>query len=503
MTRSPLPIDPVLPQVVAALRDSSAIVLQAPSGAGKTTRVPPALLDAGDLAGRIILLEPRRIAARAAARRMAFERGSVPGDLFGWQVRFERQAGRNTRVLAVTPGILLRLLLDDPFLEGTAVVVFDEFHERGLETDLALGLVRLVQANVRPDLKVVVMSATLRAADVAEYLGNCPVIASEGRTLPVEVRYEPKRKDDRWPLAIARAVARILDETPGDVLAFLPGVGEIRAAAEDLAELIGDEALILPLHGELPAEEQDRALQPQGRRKIVLATNVAETSVTVEGVTAVVDTGLARQLIYDPSVGLDRLELVNISRASADQRAGRAGRTRPGLCVRLWSEVSHRSRPAQTDPEIRRVDLAGAALQLLAMGESVETFPWLDPPHEHVVRQSLELLERLGAVQSGRLTDLGRSLARLPVHPRLARLMLEGALLGEPRRVSLAAALLSERDPFPRGPATHTTPSDLLDRVEALEGEGSAMAPANRGAARFILRARDQLVRLVNGEPGA
>ncbi|MBO0698152.1 MAG: ATP-dependent RNA helicase, partial [Zavarzinella sp.] len=497
MTRTPLPIDPVLPHVLAALRDSSAIVLQAPPGAGKTTRVPPALLDAGEFSGRIILLEPRRIAARAAARRMSVERGTVPGDLFGWQVRFERQATQNTRVLAVTPGILLRLLLDDPFLDGTAAVVFDEFHERGLETDLALGLVHLVQANVRPDLKLVVMSATLQAGDVAAYLGGCPVITSEGRTFPVEVRFEPKREDDRWPRATAKAVARILDETPGDVLAFLPGVGEIRAAAEDLAELISDDALILPLHGELPAEEQDRALQPQGRRKIVLATNVAETSVTMDGVTAVVDTGLARQLIYDPSVGLDRLELVNISRASADQRAGRAGRTQPGVCVRLWSEVSHRSRPAQTEPEIKRVDLAGAALQLLAMGESVETFPWLDPPLEHVVRQSIELLERIGGLERGRLTDLGRSLARLPVHPRLGRLLLEGARLGEPRRVALAAALLSERDPFPRGPATHTTPSDLLDRVEALEGEGSSLGPTNRGAARFILRARDQLVRLL------
>jgi ATP-dependent helicase HrpB len=346
------------------------------------------------------------------------------------------------------------------------------------------------------------MSATLQAGDVAAYLGGCPVVTSEGRTFPVEVRYEPKREEDRWPLATAKAVARILDETPGDVLAFLPGVGEIRAAAEDLADLIGDDALVLPLHGELPAEEQDRALQPQGRRKVVLATNVAETSVTVEGVTAVVDTGLARQLVYDPSVGLDRLELANISRASADQRAGRAGRTQPGLCVRLWSEVSHRSRPVQTEPEIRRVDLAGAALQLLAMGESLETFPWLDAPQEHVVRQSLELLERLGAIDSGRLTDLGRSLARLPVHPRLGRLLLEGARLGEPRRVALAAALLSERDPFPRGPATHTTPSDLLDRVEALEGEGSPLGPANRGATRFVLRARDQLVRLL-GEPPA
>jgi ATP-dependent helicase HrpB len=497
---APLPIDPILPRLIAALRQSPAVVLQAPPGAGKTTRVPPALLDAVLAgSGRIVVLEPRRIAARAAARRMSAERGTTPGELFGWHVRFERQASRNTRVLAVTPGILLRQLQDDPFLDGTSVVIFDEFHERGLETDLALGMARLVQGNVRPDLKLVVMSATLEAADVAAYLGGCPVVTSKGRTFPVDVRYEPKRDDDRWPKATARAVARVIDETPGDVLAFLPGVGEIRAAADDLAEMIGDDALVLPLHGELPAEEQDRALMPQGRRKVVLATNVAETSVTVEGVTAVVDSGLARQLIYDPSVGLDRLELVNISRASADQRAGRAGRTQPGVCIRLWSEVSHRSRPAQTDPEIKRVDLAGAALQLLAMGEHVETFPWLDPPNEHTVRQALELLEQLGVIGDGHLTELGRSLARLPVHPRLARLLLEGARLGEVRRVALAAALLSERDPFPRGPARHTTPSDLLDRVEALEGEGSPLEPANRNAARFVLRARDQLVRLMEG----
>jgi ATP-dependent helicase HrpB len=498
VTRSFLPIDPFLPQLVAALRILPAIVLQAPPGAGKTTRVPPAILDAG-LAGerRIIVLEPRRIAARAAARRMSVERGTTPGDLFGWHVRFERQANRNTRVLAVTPGILLRLLQDDPFLETVGVVVFDEFHERGLEADLALGMVQLVQNNVRPDLKIVVMSATLQANDVAAYLSNCPIITSEGRTFPVEVRYEPKREDDRWPLATARAISRVLDHTPGDVLAFLPGVGEIRAAAEDLQTLIGDDALVLPLHGELPTEEQDRALLSQSRRKVVLATNVAETSVTVEGVTAVVDSGLARQLIYDPSVGLDRLELVNISRASADQRAGRAGRTQPGMCVRLWNEASHRSRPEQTEPEIRRVDLAGAALNLLALGETVETFPWLDPPHEHVVRQAIELLELLGAVNAGRLTEVGRSLARIPAHPRLGRLLLEGAGLGESRQAALTAALLSERDPFPRGPATHTTPSDILDRMEALEGGPSPAGPINRGAARFIIRSRDQLVRLV------
>jgi ATP-dependent RNA helicase HrpB len=497
-TLSPLPIDSVLPQVVAAMRQLPAVVLQAPPGAGKTTRVPPALLDAG-LAGdrQIVHLQPRRIAARTAARRMSAERGTVPGDLFGWHVRFERQASRNTRVLAVTPGILLRTLLDDPFLESSGIVIFDEFHERGLETDLAIGIVRLIQGNVRPDLKIVVMSATLSTSDVAAYLGNCPVIASEGRTFPVEMTYRPKSEDDRWPLATAKAVARALDQTPGDVLAFLPGVGEIRAAAEDLAELVDDEILILPLHGELPAEEQDRALLTQTRRKVVLATNVAETSVTVEGVTAVVDTGLARQLVYDPAVGLDRLTLVNISQASADQRAGRAGRTQPGICVRLWSEVSHRSRPAQTEPEIRRVDLAGAALQLLAVGERVESFPWLDPPSQNAFDQSLVLLEQLGAVEGGHLTDRGRVLARLPVHPRLGRLLLEGARLGDARRIALAAAVLSERDPFPRGPARHSTTSDLLDRVEALEGSESPLEPANRGAARFVLRARDQLLRLI------
>lgn len=496
-----LPIDPILTPITAALRDSPAIVLQAPPGAGKTTRVPPAILDAG-LAGdrRIIVLEPRRIAARAAARRMSAERGTPPGDVFGWHVRFERQATRNTRVFVVTPGILLRMLQDDPYLEAAGVLVFDEFHERGLEVDLALGLTRLVQTNVRPDLKLLVMSATLQAASVSAYLGNCPVITSEGRTFAVDVRYEPKREDDRWPVATAKAVADVLDHTPGDVLAFLPGVGEIRAAAEDLHDLIGDDAMVLPLHGELPAEEQDRALLPQGRRKVVLATNVAETSVTVEGVTAVVDSGLARQLIYDPSVGLDRLELVNISRASADQRAGRAGRTQPGICVRLWSEVSHRSRPPETEPEIRRVDLAGAALQLIVLGERIETFPWLDPPSEHVAKQAIDLLERLGALSNGSRTDLGRSMARLPVHPRLARMLLEGARLGVLRQVALAAALLSERDPFPRGPAPHATPSDLLDRMEAVEGGPSPLGPLNRNAARFILRARDQLVRLTEPE---
>lgn len=431
---------------------------------------------------------------------MSFEHGTRPGDRFGWQVRFEKQFTRDTRVLAVTPGVLLRHFQDDPFLESTDIIIFDEFHERGVETDLALGLARIVQQNVRPDLKIVVMSATIQASEIARYLDDCPVVSSEGRTFPVKVIYRPKRDDDRWPKATARAIAQCWHETAGDVLAFLPGVGEIRSATEDLESMLPGDALILPLHGELSPEEQDRALMPQSQRKVVLSTNVAETSVTVEGVTVVVDSGLARQLIYDPTVGLDRLELTNISQASADQRAGRAGRTQPGICVRLWSESSHRGRPAQSLPEISRVDLAGSVLHLLSLGESVEAFPWITPPIAHSLRQSLELLDLLGARDGQRLTELGKEMARLPVHPRLGRLLIEASRQGDLRRVALAAALLSERDPFPRAEARHTTDSDILDRVEAIEGHPSPLAPLNRSAARFLLNARDQLVRMVNGE---
>jgi ATP-dependent helicase HrpB len=509
-----LPIDPVLPEIVAALRRHGSVVVRAPTGAGKTTRVPPALLNAG-LAdrGRIVMLEPRRLAARAAARRMAAERGGRLGDEVGYHVRFDRCHGPHTRVLVVTPGVLLRMLYDDPFLESTGTVVFDEFHERGLESDLALGMVRLVQQTVRPELRAVVMSATLAAEPVAAYLGGCPVIVSEGRLHPVEVRYEPRPAQQPWHVAVAAAVERLLDRTDGDLLIFLPGLYEIRQTARQLEPAAAARDLaVLPLHGDLPAEQQDAALLPQSRRKVVLATNVAETSVTVEGVTGVVDTGLARLMTFDPAVGLDRLRLTPISRASGDQRAGRAGRTRPGVCVRLWSESAQRGRPEQTEPEIRRVDLAGAVLQLLCLGEAdVLCFPWLEPPREAAVAQALALLQRLGAVDGGGVTDLGRVLARLPVHPRLGRLLVEGQRRGRPERVALAAALLAERDPFvrpldqvPAGP-THATASDVLGRVEALEefeqhGRSTALGTLNRGAARFVLRARDQLLRSVRQE---
>ena len=369
----------------------------------------------------------------------------------------------------------------------------------------ALGMVKLVRENVRPDLLAVVMSATIDPGPVSAYLGGCPVVDSLGRSFPVDVVYRPRRTDTPVPEATANAVRQVLGETDGDVLAFLPGLREIRQAATELGDLAG--VAVLPLHGDLPPEQQDRALQKLDRRKVVLATNVAETSVTVEGVTAVVDSGLARQMEFDAGVGMDRLRLGPISRASADQRAGRAGRTQPGVCVRLWDEVGHRARPEQTEPEIRRVDVAGAVLHLLALGEDPAGFPWLDPPRPEAVGQALRLLDQLGLLRGGKLTDLGQAAARLPVHPRLGRLLLEGDRLGVPDRAALAAALLSERDPFDReagrpGPVVPTR-SDVLDRVEAMEAFErskrltSGVGTLHRGGAYAVLEARDQLRRLL------
>jgi len=513
MRREPLPIDEALPRLLAALYERGATILRAPTGAGKTTRVPPALVESG-LAGdgMVVMLEPRRVAARAAARRMAFEHGTSLGDAFGYQVRFDRRAGPRTRVLIVTPGVLLRRLHDDPFLEGVSHIIFDEFHERGIEADLALGIVRLLRESARPDLRAVVMSATVEPGPVSAYFGGCPVVESEGRSFPVEVRYRGRRAETPVAEAVANAIREVLTESSGDVLAFLPGLREIRQTAEELGDAINP--VVLPLHGELPPEEQDRALQKLERRKVVLATNVAETSVTVEGITAVVDSGLARQLEYEPSVGMDRLRLVPISRSSADQRAGRAGRTRPGLCVRLWDEPSHRARPEHTIPEIERVDLCGATLHLLALGETdVARFPWLSPPRGDSIAESLRLLEQLQLVAGESLTEMGEQAAALPVHPRLGRLLIEGRRLGCSRRAALAAALISERDPFIRefdsGPPVRTAPptvSDVLDRVEALEAfeatgrlDGS-LGRLHRGGARGVLEVRDQLVRLVGDE---
>jgi ATP-dependent helicase HrpB len=514
MPREPLPIDETLPQLLNALRDSGVVVLRAPTGAGKTTRVPPAIVQSG-LAGQgiVLMLEPRRVAARAAARRMAREHDEQLGETFGYQVRFDKKASARTRVLVVTPGVLLRRLHDDPFLEDVACVVFDEFHERGLEADLALGMVRLLRESVLPDLRAVVMSATVDPSAISSYFGGCPVVDSAGHTFPVEVRYRSRRNDTAVSLAVADAVRDLVDENAGDILAFLPGLREIRQTADELESFARVRGIaVLPLHGELPPEQQDRALQKLDSRKIVLATNVAETSVTVDGVTAVVDSGLARQLEFEPSVGMDRLRLVPIVRASADQRAGRAGRTAPGVCVRLWDEPSHRARPEQSVPEIRRVDLCAAILQLAALGETeVRRFPWLDSPNDDAVTQALQLLDQLDLFRHCTLTAMGETAATLPVHPRIARLLLESQQLGCVPRAALAAALLSERDPFVRefdtGTQKRDTPrtvSDVLDRVEVLEAferngrTDSALGRLHRGGAHTILEVRDQLVRLLS-----
>jgi ATP-dependent helicase HrpB len=508
-----LPIDDILPELTALLAEGPAAVLLAPTGAGKTTRVPPSLLAAGIGGGRrIVMLEPRRIAARAAARRMAEEGGWTLGGEVGYQVRFERRAGPGTRILVVTEGILVQMLQADPFLEEVGVVVFDEIHERSLATDLSLAMARRVQREVRPDLRILAMSATLDPGPVAAFLGGCPTIEGRGRLHPVEVLHVEKPEDRPLPARVASGVRRVLGASPGDVLVFLPGFAEIQRSAEALAGLAAEVDLaVLPLYGDLPAERQDEVLRPLGRRKVVLATNVAETSLTIDGVTAVVDSGLVRRLRFDPATGLDRLELGKISRASADQRAGRAGRQAPGVCLRLWPAWEHAILPERETPEIARVDLAGPALQLLAWGETdLVAFGWLESPDPAALDAASHLLRRLGATDEHGVTPLGRILARLPVHPRLGRLLVEGHRRGYLREAALIAALLSERDPFPRAAhregARRSSRSDLLDRLDALQAferrEGSADDRLNPGAARLVLRARDQLEDLGQRELG-
>ncbi len=537
--REPLPIDEVLPRLSAALQEGNTAVLVAPTGAGKTTRVPPALLAAGiGGGGLLILLEPRRVAARAAARRMAEEGGFRLGEEVGYQVRFERRASAATRILVVTEGILVQRLQADPFLTGVGAVLFDEIHERSLAADLALAMARRVQLEVRPDLVLLAMSATLDPGPLAAFLGG-PVIESRGRQYPVEIRHlersgrtapRPVSALSALTAAVAAGVESMLEataESAGDVLVFLPGVGEIQRAGEALAPLAAAQDIaVLPLYGDLPPERQDELLRRDERgerRRVVLATNVAETSITLPGVGAVVDSGLVRRLRYDPSTGLDRLELGRISRASADQRAGRAGRQGPGICLRLWGAWEEATLPARETPEIARVDLASPALQLLAWGEAdLERFGWFEAPDPAALAAARLLLARLGAVDTNGVTALGQTMARLPVHPRLARLLIAGHARGWTREAALLAALLAERDPFSGGDrearqrgdrearqrAVHTSRSDLLDRLEALEAfENRRREPdlpggrqVHRNAARFVLQARDQLVEIARRE---
>ncbi|QDU25733.1 ATP-dependent RNA helicase HrpB [Anatilimnocola aggregata] len=517
MSLSPLPIDDCLADLLAALRASRCAVLQAPPGAGKTTRVPPAILQSGIAGdGKILVLQPRRVAARATAARIAAEQGWRLGEEVGFQVRFESRTSPRTRIELITEGILLQRLRQDPFLEGVSVVLFDEFHERSLTSDLSLAMTRQVQQSVREDLRILVMSATLSAEPIAAYLDSCPIIRSEGRLFPIDIRYSPTLDRQPLPEAVTAAVTRLPDELTGDCLVFLPGLGEIRQVSKRLQHWADERQIrLLELYGDLPGAQQDEVLQPSAVRKVILSTNVAETSLTIPGVTAVIDSGLARIARYDEATGLDKLELSPISRASANQRAGRAGRTAPGICIRLWPEAMQRLRPEFDEPELKRVDLAGAVLTILNWAEpDLHQFPWFEAPSAITLQRAIHLLERLAAVEDGQITTLGRSLAALPVHPRLGRLLIEGKQRGIAHEVATAAALLSERDLFLRAnlrPGDRRTPShrsanDLSDRIAALDAfdqHGQVDSPAgtiNRSAANQVFHARDQLLRLVRSE---
>lgn len=442
----PLPIDALLDDIVRTVSAAGALALEAPPGAGKTTRVPAALMRAQP--SMVIVAEPRRLAARLAAHRVADELGQRPGQTVGYAVRFEQVSGPSTKLHYVTEGVLLRRLLADPALEGVSTVVLDEFHERHLATDLLLALLERLRRTARRDLRLVVMSATLDAVAVARFLA-CPRIASEGRSFPVDIEHL-ERPDDR-PLEkqIASAVKRLLREDSGDTLVFVPGAAEIRRAQEQLAAAAAEaNALVLPLHGDLPLAEQARAIEVASQRKVILATNVAESSITVEGVTAVVDSGLARAAAHSPWSGLPTLNVVKVSRASAIQRAGRAGRVRPGRVLRLYTRGDFETRPEHERPEIARLDLAEALLMLHGAGVArIDEVAWLSAPPEAAMTAAEALLRRFKAVdEGGSLTPLGRRMLAFPLPPRLARLVVEGERLGVARDAALAAALLSERD---------------------------------------------------------
>ena len=450
MSLRPLPIDPYLPHIVDAARASRAVVVTAQPGAGKTTRVPPALADDGP----VILLQPRRVAARAIAQRIADERGWTIGNEIGWQIRFERRFGAQTRLLVATEGILTARFQQDPLQSGFRTIVLDEFHERSVHADLAIALAKQAW-RARDDLRLVVMSATLDAAAVAAFLDGCPVVEVPGRLHPIDIVYAAgQRVDD--------AAIDLLTATAGDVLCFLPGAPEIRRTIADLqSRAAARDVDILPLHGSLDPAEQDVALRPSrsGRRRIIVATNIAETSVTVPGVTAVVDSGQHKVARYDADRAIDSLELERITEDAADQRAGRAGRQSPGVVRRLW-DARDRLRPHR-EPEMHRVDLSAAVLDVIAWGGDPRRLEWFERPDEEAIAAAMALLERLGAVQHTKLTTIGEQIQRIPLHPRLARMLLaaDGA-----RSMAQACALLSERHFI--APRTHTTTSDLLSAID-------------------------------------
>ncbi|MCP8938086.1 ATP-dependent helicase HrpB [Alsobacter sp. SYSU M60028] len=485
MARFPteLPIDEALPALTDALRARNAAVLVAPPGAGKTTRVPLVLLDEPWAeGGRILVLEPRRLAARAAAERMATLRGEKVGDTVGIRVRMGSKVGPRTRVEVVTEGVFGRMILDDPELTGVRAVLFDEFHERSLDADLGLALALDCQSALREDLRLLVMSATLDGARVAALLGDAPVIASEGRAYPVETRYLGRDTRRRIEEEVAAAVLRALRAETGSMLVFLPGQAEIRRTEALLRERIDDHDVDLaPLYGAMDQRAQDLAVAPArpGRRKIVLATSIAETSLTIEGVRVVVDSGLARVPRFEPSIGLTRLETVRVSRAAADQRRGRAGRTEPGVCYRLWEEAGTGALEAFSRPEILSADLSGLVLDCAAWGVTdPRRLAFLDPPPEPALKEAVALLREIDALDAdGRLTDEGRAIRALPLPPRLARMLVDAGRRGQARLAGDIAAIVTER-----GLGGDST--SLVDRLHALRRDRSRRAEEMRRLAR-------------------
>ena len=480
---TPLPIDAVLDALSGTLERSNTAVLVAPPGAGKTTRVPLALRDAPWVGDRkIIVLEPRGIAARTSAERMAKSLGERAGDTVGYRVRFGSKVSRATRIEVVTEGIFTRQILDDPELTGIAAVLFDEFHERSLDADLGLALARDAQQGLREDLRILVMSATLDGARVARLLGDAPVVESEGRAFPVETRYVGRKPDAPVERQMAETIASALRADAGSVLAFLPGAAEIRRTQTMLAVRVNDASVeIVPLFGALDAAVQDRAISPapKGGRKVVLATSIAETSLTIEGVRIVVDSGLARVPRYEPDIGLTRLETVRASRAAVDQRRGRAGRTEPGVCYRLWDEPQTASLAAYTQPEILSADLSSLVLDLAQWGVSdPATLSFLDPPPQPAWKEARDLLNELGALDDdGRLTDEGRRLRALALPPRLARMIVDAADHGAAAQAADIAAILTER-------GLGGDSVDLEVRLDQFRRDRSARAQSARDLAR-------------------
>jgi ATP-dependent helicase HrpB len=505
------PIDEILPRIKETVLASSSAVLQAPPGSGKTTRTPLALLEVIPPGkGRILMLEPRRIAAVSAARWMAKTLGEEIGATMGYSIRFESRVSEKTRIEVVTEGILTRRIQMDPGLEGVAMVIFDEFHERSLQADLALALCLDIRRALRKDLKILVMSATLDCGPVASLLDGAPVISSAGEAFPVEERYLPDEQDRPLHARMMAAVLTVLRETSGDILAFLPGGGEIRACCESLRAALEGKAAgisIHPLYGDLPFEEQERAILPSAKRKIVLATNIAETSLTIEGVKVVIDSGLTRRLQHDPATGMNRLVTVVVSRAAADQRKGRAGRLSPGVCYRLYSRHAFQGMIPFTPPEMLLADLSPLILELAVWGvKDPSELSWLSPPPKAAWETGKRLLMDLGALDpEGSATPVGRSMARLPLHPRLGRLSQRASELGCPRLGADLAALLSERDILRREASrfmAHGEGSDLEGRLDLLH-QWRKQKEAPRGidpwALRAVDRASQQLLSLMAG----